>query len=172
MLSFLDERFQGGAPDDEGRAAPFTVGAIGRVSVTLKGEVVEGVPLLMRYLRRQPQATECAVCRDEPARVAAAAHMEGMDDHGWVAGLLYFPSKDMLRTCKHELNKCKGCMAKHLHSQVERMGWAACGRLSCPTCQRLLQVDEIPLLASAETFARCVSSFPRSRPSRSPPLFT
>jgi len=165
MHSFFDARFSATTPNDEGRVPPFAVGAVRRVSVTFKGEVVGGVPIFMRYLRRRSATSNCAVCSekyfevdlgDERAWTAAREHMEDVKEYDWTSGLLHFPTVDMLRDCEHEFDTCKGCLAQYIQTQVEASGRASCNDLSCPTvvCRRIFRYDEIRRLASAETFAR------------------
>jgi len=72
----------------------------------------------------------------------------------WMWKLLYFPARQFLSGCDHELNVCRKCLASHLESELQRLGRAGCDELSCPRldCRRRFEYEEIHLLANRDTF--------------------
>ncbi|KAK3316225.1 hypothetical protein B0H66DRAFT_560739 [Apodospora peruviana] len=109
---------------------------------------------------------ECTVCAealsdvvlgddqaDEDRWAAAVRDFPG----DWTCQIRAFPPPSALPACSaaHNLDICRTCLGRHLATQLDTRGRAACESLGCPTpgCGHIYTHDEIRLLAPAETFA-------------------
>ncbi|KAL8392103.1 hypothetical protein RB595_002335 [Gaeumannomyces hyphopodioides] len=80
---------------------------------------------------------------DEARWAAAAAAFPG----AWAVSARAFPTAAALPACaaRHALDVCRGCLARHVNSQLDARGRDVAGRLACPApgCGHVYSHDEV-----------------------------
>lgn len=98
---------------------------------------------------------ECSLCcdqvedltdgspEDEEAWTEAVEDFPGL----WTVAVRGFPPASFLSECasRHALSHCRGCLARHLRTQIESLGRDAAGRLTCPEpdCGHVYTHDQV-----------------------------
>jgi hypothetical protein len=113
------------------------------------------IPIFTNAIRRKKEPKDCAICAESYHEINFESeekwHESCIGFEGpWTRELLLFPTKEMLR-CGHDVTACKDCNRTHLATQLETKGRNGCDQLSCVECNRILQHDEVRILASEET---------------------
>ena len=113
------------------------------------------VPIFTSLFRRSTAPKDCVICAESflEIDIDSAEHWRKACNgyHGpWMSEVLNFPTADILR-CDHDMDVCKRCIQRHLSILLRDQGKGACGRLTCPQCNRVLTYDEIRCLADEET---------------------
>jgi hypothetical protein len=127
------------------------------------GKRTLSVPIFTSLLKRAAIPRECMVCaegiidvdiEDEESWMAACNGFAG----DWTWKIRAFPTKTLLTECSehHDLDICRGCLARHLASRLDDLGRAGAEQLTCPTpsCGHVYTHSEIKSLAGPETFAK------------------
>ncbi|SPO04786.1 uncharacterized protein DNG_07471 [Cephalotrichum gorgonifer] len=128
------------------------------------GEIVR-VPILTSLFNRESSTTRtCLVCAEELRDVSFPfpsgwKRLAGRDFQGDLH--LFgepFPRAEALPVCAgaHELDICKGCIARHVHAKLEERGSAAVNELRCPApgCGHLYTPQELRAVTNHETYSR------------------
>jgi hypothetical protein len=122
------------------------------------------IPIFTKFFRRSVIHKDCIICVESLSEI----DVEGEEQwryvcegyHGsWMSQVFLFPTRDIL-CCNHDMDFCKECLARHLESQLNQHGQNARGRLTCPTCNRVLSENEIRCFSSAETAEKYLYIFP------------
>jgi hypothetical protein len=155
MYDFFDSRFDNSIPDENGRMPEFNPGNLLLADIDQEDQKF---PIFTRFFRRTATPRDCSICTESRYELNFDTVDEWVQScesfHGpWMWNVLLFPTKFSLE-CHHEMDACKGCLAKHLSTQLEEYGVNGCDRLSCISCNRRLTHREVKLHANSETFQK------------------
>jgi hypothetical protein len=151
MHELSSDQFDSSTPNGNGNVQAFTVGD---VFIGSLGRDNLQIPIFTKFFHRSITAKDCSICAesfygiDFDSEVRWRQACEGY--HGpWMSKVPIFPTRESLY-CDHDMDICKTCLATHLSTQLEQYGRNACGRLSCPMCNRVLSGEEIRCFGSNE----------------------
>ena len=152
MYDFFSDRFNNNIPEEDGRIRAFDAGKI-LIGSLDRGEIA--IPIFMKFFRRSAMPKDCSVCAESLYEINFGSEEQWRQAcdgyHGsWMSKVLLFPTRDVLH-CDHDMDMCKGCLETHLSTQLEQFGRNACGRLTCPSCNRAMGDVEVRHFGSEET---------------------
>ncbi|KAK3385381.1 hypothetical protein B0H63DRAFT_182036 [Podospora didyma] len=161
MKSFFDLSFDKREPNEEGRIPPFRPGPIRMIEVDDEDHRLR-VPIFMKFFRRLP-ASEARTCRG-CSEVCCEIDITSIKDWeetcegfpgDWMWKILVFPTR-LVKTCDHEMDHCRACLAEHIKNQVDHHGREIADRTPCPTegCTNKLSFDDTKLYADSATWEK------------------
>jgi len=160
MYDFFSDHFNNNIPDENGRVRAFDPGKVFMGNLD-RGELV--IPIFMKFFRRSTTPKDCSVCAESLYEINFGSEeqwrqaCEGYQG-SWMSKVLLFPTREVLH-CDHDMDICKGCLETHLSTQLEQLGRNACGRLTCPGCNRVLSESEVRCYGSAKTVQTYISHY-------------
>lgn len=151
-FGLFTDKFSVLCTNDYNEAEPFDAGEVLMGSLD---RVDLKIPIFTKFFRRSVTPKDCSICLESFHEIDVECDEEWKKAcegfHGsWMFEIFSFPTRNTLH-CDHDTNFCKGCLARHLESQLDQHGRNARGRLTCPICNRVLSENEIRCLCSAET---------------------
>lgn len=158
MYDFFSDRFNNNIPDENGRVRAFDPGKVLMGSLD-RGELA--IPIFMKFFRRSTTPKDCSVCAESLYEINFGSEEQWRQAcegyyGSWMSRVLLFPTREVLH-CDHDMDMCKGCLETQLSTQLEQFGRNACGRLTCPRCNRVLSESEVRSFGSEETVQTYVS---------------
>jgi hypothetical protein len=152
MYSFFDSRFDLTEVDDNGCLPDFNPGKILDATVD---RLSDKIPLFVKFFRRYSAPKTCMICSTpkydiEYENVEAWKVVCEEYKGPWMWDILAYPTEE-IQNCNHNFDVCRACTAEHISSMLDREGYAACDRLSCPQCSRHFLYDEVIRLIDAKT---------------------
>ena len=116
------------------------------------------IPIFTKFLRRAEVAVDCSICLESFNEIEIASPERWTQackgyQGSWMSDVFSFPTKETLH-CDHDIDFCRQCFRRHLECQLEHHGRNAEGRLTCPSCSRVLSEQEVRSFGSAETVQR------------------
>ena len=158
MYDFFSDHFNTSIPLENCRISAFDPGEVLMGSLD-RGELV--IPIFTKFFRRSTTPKDCSICVESRYEINFDSEehwrqtCEGF--HGsWMSKVLLFPTREVLH-CDHDMSMCKECLEKHLSTQLEQFGRNACGRLTCPICNRVLSESEVRCFGSEDTVQTYIS---------------
>lgn len=158
MYDFFSGRFNNNMPDENGRIRAFEPGKVLMGSLD-RGELT--IPIFTKFFRRSTTPKDCSICAESLYEINFSSKDQWrqacQDYHGpWMSKVLLFPTKEKLH-CDHDMDMCKRCLETQLSTQLEQFGRNACGKLTCPQCNRVLNDSEVRCFGLEETVRTYVS---------------